>query len=331
MNSPGFLLVTGLLMGLISIRTLVTVVRERRQLFDDHFTPAERQVVSQAAFFLLLPLSVPLHEAGHALFVRLFGGEVVGYGWYIFSGFVEYVGVRQPSAVFWIALAGNLVSVLLGFAAFAVVLLRPRRAAVNYLLFSFGLLSILNALVFYPLLDLIGGFAGDWSQVYSGRTPALSLPTAVVHGAILLGMALTWRSDRFRRLYAARTGLRPDALRRVSRSQTARELLSVGEQLAASWRHPLRVVAESPGDAAGVSLHWISNGYGRSVMAFAVLDGPRHIELHGGIRALDDAARASRPIGYIQGVPGPEQVAPVLVQALELVDSWEPRTVEQPV
>ncbi|HEU5424707.1 MAG TPA: hypothetical protein VFU72_14275 [Nitrolancea sp.] len=332
MYTPGFAILTSLLMAIISIRTLYVVARSWRQLFDQHFTPAERQLVSQAAFFLLLPLSVPLHEAGHAVAVKLFGGQITGYGWYVFYGFVEYVGVRSASAVFWIALAGNLVSVALGAAAIAVALFRPRRAAINYLLLVFGALSILNALVFYPLLDLIGGFEGDWSQIYSGRTPALSLGTAIAHGAILLAMLLVWRSDRFRRLYAERTGLRPDAMRRVSRAQAADELLSAGEQLSASWRHPLRVVAEAPENAAGVSLHWISNGYGRVVAAVAVLDGQRRIELYGGLKVLDGSGRHfERPLGYVQGIPAPDQVTPALVRALDLVDAWDARTVEQPI
>ena len=332
MFTPSLAIVTSLLMAAISLRTLVIVARTWRQLFDDHFTLGDRQVISQAAVFLLLPLSVPLHEAGHALAVQLFGGRIVGFGWYVFYGFVDYVGINKWSDIFWIALAGNLVSVVLGFVAIAVALFWPRRPAINYLLFVFGVFSILNALVFYPLLDFIGGFLGDWSQIYSGHTPGLSLGMGVAHAAILLGMAVAWRNERFRRLYAARTGLRPDALRRVSRSEAASELLAAGEQLAASWRHPLRVVAEAPDGAAGVSLHWISNGYGRVVVAVAVLDGQRRIELHGGIQLLDDSGRRfQRPIGYVQGIPSPAEIMPVLVRALDLVDAWDARTVEQPI
>ncbi len=333
MFTPSFMIVTGILLGLISIRTLFTVIRDRNQIFDNDFTASDRQRLSEAAFFILLPLSVVFHELGHAVTVLAFHAQVTGYGWYVFYGFVEYSGFLTNAQVFWIALAGNLVSVLLGLIAIAIPVLWPRRAPINYLLFIFGVISIANSLIFYPLIDFLAGAGGDWSQIYSGKTPVLSDVTGVIHGGILLAGFLAWRSDWGRSLYARRTGLAADSMRRMSLPQAANELLIAGETLASSWKHPLRVVTDTQGnDAASISLHWVSNGYGRVVAAYTVMRGPRHIEIHGAIRHLEpDGKSLQQPVGVIQGVPAPAKVIPILKNALDVVDSWDMSTIEQPI
>ena len=321
---PDLFQIISLVMALVAARTLYVTVRDRRQLFDDRFTSADRQQLSQAAFFLLLPLSVLLHEAGHAIAVRAFGGTVTGFGYYVFYGYVAHEGFYTNADLFWIALSGNLVSVLLGLAALVVPLVRPARPPVNYLLFLFGTIDLLNALVFYPLMDFAGGMAGDWAQIYRRETPVLSGVTLAVHVALLLGGVLVWRSDWGRRIYATRTGLRPEIVRRVSRSQAANELLQAGERIATSWRHPLHVVADTRNDGVGVTLHWISRGYGRVVGVYAVENPRHHVELYGGIRLIDGGSTPpfQRPIALIEGAPTPDQLEPVIAQALDLVESW---------
>lgn len=333
MFTPSFMIITGILLGLISIRTLYTLIRNWRETFDQDFTPSDRARLSEAAFFILLPLSVIFHELGHAVTVIGFGAHVTGYGWYFFYGFVDYSGFLTNAQVFWIALSGNIVSVMLGVIAIAIPVFWPRRPPVNYLLFIFGVISIANSLIFYPALDLVAQFGGDWSQIYSGKTPMLSDATAVVHAGILIAAFVIWRSDWGRSLYARRTGLSPDAMRRISLQQAGNELLSSGETLASSWKHPLRVVSGAQGnEAAGVTLHWVSAGYGRVVAAYAVTQGPRHIEIHGAIRHLEpDGQTFQQPVAIIQGIPTADKVMPVLRRALDTVDEWDTSTVEQPV
>lgn len=332
MLSPDLFMIFVLLMGLVSIRSLFVTVRKRRELFDDHFTAADRQQLSEAAFFLLLPLSVPLHEAGHAITVLAFGGQIDGFGWYFFYGFVEHSGFYTANQLFWIALSGNLVSIGLGLIALALAILRPVKPPINYMLFIFGVACLINALIFYPLLDFLGGVVGDWSQIYTRDTTTLSTITAVSHVLFVLAGFVIWRDERFRRLYAIRTGRSPESMRRISKTQAASELLAAGEALAASWRHPLRVVAEAQGPATGITLRWISNGYGRVVAAYAVIEGSRHIELHGGIQQLDGSGRTyQRPIARIDGIPTPNEVTPAIVEALDAVDAWDMRAVEQTI
>ncbi len=331
MFTPSFMIVTGILLGLISIRTFVNLIRHWHETFDSDFTPSDRQRLSEVAFFVLLPLSVVFHELGHAVTILHYGATITGYGWYFFYGFVEYSGFLTFAQVFWIALAGNIVSVVLGLIAIAIPVLWPRRPPINYTLFVFGAISIANSLIFYPFVDLIAGAGGDWSQIYSGATPTLSRATGVVHAGILIAGFLLWRSDWGRGIYATRTGLAPDAVRRITTQQASEELLTAGETLASSWKHPLRVVTGTQGnDAATVSLHWVSNGYGRVVAAYSVTRGPRHIEIHGAIRQLEpDGKVLQQPISMIQGIPAPDKVIPELKQALDIVESWDMSTVEQ--
>lgn len=324
MPTLGIFTILSIILSLVAIRVLVTTVRDRKQLFDQNFTPQDRQRLSEAAFFLLLPISVFFHEVGHAVTVLAFDGQVVGFGYYLFFGYVQYQAIYIPSQVFWIALSGNLVSIVLGLIAIALPLLRRMSPPVTYMLFVFGAIDLANSLLFYPALDFFANLEGDWSQIYSGNTPVLSLGLAIIHASLIIGGLIAWRSRWGQRIYAQRTGLSENAVRRVTKSQAANELLEAGEHLASTWQHPLRVVAGAPDNAAGITLHWISRGYGRVVAAYTIVDGRRHVEVHGAIHSLENAGDGfQQPIGLIEGIPPPEQLTPFLTKALDLVESWE--------
>ena len=63
---------------------------QRKAVFDNNLTHQDRALITQAAFFFLLPISVLLHELGHAIAIWSMGGEVVDFGFYFFAGFVSY-------------------------------------------------------------------------------------------------------------------------------------------------------------------------------------------------------------------------------------------------
>lgn len=327
MPNLGIFAILSIILSLIAIRALVITVRDRKQLFDRDFTPQDRQQLTEAAIFLLLPISVLLHEVGHAVTVRALGGQVTGFGFYLFYGYVQHIGFYTPSQLFWIALSGNLVSILLGLIAIAVPLIRRLSPPVTYLLFVFGAFDLANSLVFYPALDFFARLEGDWSQIYTWNTPLLSGGLAAVHASLIIAGVIAWKSAWGQRIYARRTGLSEHAVRRVSKVQAANELLEAGENLSSNWQHPLRVVAGAPENAAGITLHWISRGYSRVVAAYTIVDGRRHIELHGAIHALENSTEGfQKPIGLIEGIPPPEQLTPFLTKALDLVESWEATT-----
>src|SRR5690606_15853002 len=144
------------------------------EIFDDRLTAEDRNRIIRLAIFVLLPLSIVLHEAGHAIAVWSFGGEVLDFGFYLYYGYVSHRGFYYPLDLAIISFAGPVVNVILGLGAFAIAWFWPRRAAVNYLLFVFCAFELFNALVFYPLFDFGGGIAGDFSSIYSRDTPVFS-------------------------------------------------------------------------------------------------------------------------------------------------------------
>lgn len=149
----------------------------RKDVFDANLTERERSQIAQVAFFVLLPISVALHELGHAIAIWLMGGEVLGFGYYFFAGYVEYDPSSFTDAqMVIIAFAGTFVNLLLIAIALLVVFRKspPLLAAWNELLLEFVFISGINALVFYPLLDLATGMGGDWSQMYRGGVPVLT-------------------------------------------------------------------------------------------------------------------------------------------------------------
>src|SRR3954467_2147965 len=156
---------------ILGIRLVYQLARNFRQTFDRNFTPQDRLLVDQAAFFILLPISVALHECGHAIAIRLFGGDILGWGFYGFAGYVEFDPSQFTAAQrIIIASAGIQVNLLLAALAVGAVFLKrpPFRAAINELLIQFVWISLLNALVLYPVLDFVAGMEGDWSQMYDG-------------------------------------------------------------------------------------------------------------------------------------------------------------------
>ena len=145
---------------ILGVRVIYQLARNFRQTFDRTFTHEDRMLVDQAAFFVLLPISVALHELGHAIAIWLYGGEVLDWGFYGFAGYVafdprDFTDAQQIV----IAAAGTVVNLLLAAIALALVFLKrpPFRAAINQLLIQFTWISLLNALVVYPLLDIVSG------------------------------------------------------------------------------------------------------------------------------------------------------------------------------
>ncbi len=175
----------------IGVRFLFQFIPRRKAIFDNNFTPYDRSMLGQAAFFILLPISVALHELGHAIAIWAMGGKVLDFGFYFFSGYVSY-DPRDFSAVqqTLIAFAGTFVNLVLIVIALAVVFLKrpPLRAPWNELLLQFVFISGINALVFYPAMDLLLNISGDWSQMYRSGVPWLTAVIVIIQvGFIAVG------------------------------------------------------------------------------------------------------------------------------------------------
>ena len=185
MTELAFFVALTILVILAGLRTLVRVVKEWKNLWDDDLTREDAKLASSASFYLLIPPTVALHELGHAVAVWSVGLEVESF-W-----FLGYMGAvfHQPSSDagnFAIALAGNAVTLAIGIACIAWGLVRPGHPVRNILWIDLGRQSLFLVLIFYPILCLV--FAGDFQTIYAfSKTPIASLITAVVHAALLVG------------------------------------------------------------------------------------------------------------------------------------------------
>jgi hypothetical protein len=321
---------------LIGVRVVFQLARTFRQTFDLNFTREDRVLVDQAAFFVLVPVSVALHELGHAVAIWLFGGDVLEWGFYGFAGYVAYdprlfTGAQQIV----IAAAGTVVNLLLAAIAIGLVFLKrpPFRAAINELLIQFTWISLLNALVVYPVLDLLSGLNGDWTQMYRGGNPTLSLVIFVIHVAVLGALFWAWRSATARSRIAALTGEAPGpprigALsRRSSGSPQAgdtsaeRTLREAASRVASGWAVPVEGALQRGRDGSALVLSWGDGAMRRSVMAVAPDSGG--LQLSGAIR-LDGQSPEQRTLGRSPDLPDADRLTMLLRLAMETVEGWTP-------
>ena len=322
------------LIGIPVIRRLAT---NWRATFDRRFTPEDRALVQQAAFFVLVPVSVALHELGHAIAVWSFGGRVIDFGFYVFAGFVAYREPFSDAQRIVVALAGPLVNVVLSAGAGAVVFLTrpPLRAAVNELLLQFALLSGVNALVFYPALDLISSLDGDWRQMYFGGEPAVSLAIFIGHAAILGGSWWAWRQPRVRARISYLTDL-PGGVERgplggLRRSPAARAVIAAtplgqlfteaAARVRAGWVSPTELDLRQEGARTVLVLAWDAGA--RAIVAADRSDGA--IELFGLLLpARPGSVPDRRALQRVMPPVTADDLTLALRLGMEAVDAWQP-------
>ncbi|MDW8058747.1 MAG: hypothetical protein RMK01_01585 [Thermomicrobium sp.] len=251
---PAFQLVS-LAMAVLSVRTLGRAWRHRQRLLAEPLESRQLGLLVELALFVLVPVSVLLHELGHAVAVWLAGGRVTGFGYLLFLGWVEYVGVESRAAQFWITLSGNVVSVVLGATALGVGLFGPFRRPVNALLLVAGGMVLTTTLLFYPLLDVATGLQGDWTQLYraGGRAPLL---LGAVHASLLLGGIALWRSRWLRWRVSERIGLPWRLDERDRRALAWRQLAEAAEQLRGT-EPALDIAFEQRDGVPQLALRWV--------------------------------------------------------------------------
>ncbi len=201
----------------IGIRAIATLIRQRRAFTDDELTAFDRRLASELAFFVFVPIGVFLHELGHAAATYQVGGTIDwlngGFHYALFWGYVIPRGDFSLVQEWWIALSGNLVSIVYGLLPLALLPL-TRKAWIKYTILSFVRIQLGWSLIGYPLITLTG-IDSDWRTIYSTRTLYLSAAVFVVHVSLVAGLWLLNRSRRVKRwevsLYAG-AGARLDAL-----------------------------------------------------------------------------------------------------------------------
>jgi len=148
-------------------------------------------LANEAAFFILIPLGVFLHEAGHTLATWQVGGEVADFQWRVFWGYIVPVGNFTPLQSWWIALSGNLVSILLGLLPIP-LLPRSGKTIWGEVLYAYVRHELFYALVWYPAISVVG-FGGDWTMIYDFSVTPYAPVTLTLHILLLYGL---WRLDK---------------------------------------------------------------------------------------------------------------------------------------
>jgi hypothetical protein len=328
MGLGGFALI-GLFYLVIGARVVVQLARNFRATFDRTFTRQDRALVDQAAFFVLVPISVALHELGHAATIKLFGGDVLGWGFYGFAGYVAFDPAQFTEAQqIIIAAAGTVVNIVLGALAVGLVFLKrpPFRAAINELLIQFTWISLLNALILYPLLDFATGLNGDWMQMYDFRVPPLNVAILIVHVTVLGVMFWAWKSPRVRARIAVLTegepGPSPSRRRGVIPANPTGSEVALREaatRVASGWPIPVEAAIQRSASGSALVLSWGEDPARRSVIAAAPEAGG--IEFSGAIR---DGARVleQRALGRDPAPLDGDRLTMMLRLAMETVDGW---------
>ena len=173
----------------IGVRTLYRVIAHWRELWDDDVTIADLRIARSAAFYLLVPPAVALHELGHAVVVWILGSEVIGW---MFLGYMGFVVHPSTGAIgdFAIALAGNAVTLAIGAGALAFGVLRPRHPIRNLLFVELGRQSLFLVLAFYPVLCIT--FDGDFRTIYNFRATPIASAIVAALNASIIGIGYFW-------------------------------------------------------------------------------------------------------------------------------------------
>lgn len=195
-----------------SLRVLWRLFKNWRAFWDAEVTPADLALANQVAFFVFIPLGVFLHEAGHALATWQVGGRVVDFQWRVFWGYIIPEGNFTPLQDWWIALSGNLASILLGLLPISLIP-RARTRIQGELLYSFAKQQLFYALAWYPVLSIMG-FGGDWVTIYDLSIAPYAQITLLLHLALLYGL---WRLDKGPWATRWRIGRHPGALPTLQR------------------------------------------------------------------------------------------------------------------
>lgn len=190
----GFFDFLSLFYAFLGVRALWTLAKNWRAFTDDQLTPFDRQLASQLAFFVLIPIGVFFHELGHAAATYQVGGTVDwlhgGFHYALFYGYIIPEGRFTALQGWWISLAGNLVSVVFGLVPLLFLGL-TKKAWYKSTILTFARFQLGWALIGYPLITF-AGFEGDWTTIYF-TSPLLGIPVFV--GQVALVAAL-WLADR---------------------------------------------------------------------------------------------------------------------------------------
>jgi tetratricopeptide (TPR) repeat protein len=212
-----------LLYAFLGLRALWTLAKNWRAFTDAELTALDRRLASQIAFFVFIPLGVFLHELGHTAATYQVGGTIDWFGggfhYALFYGYVIPQGRFTALQDWWIALSGNLVSVIYGFLPLIFLRLTDK-VWIKYTILSFARIQLGWSLVGYPLLTF-AGFEGDWTTIYF-TSWLLSVPLFAAHASFVVALWLIDRSAFVKRWEVSLYAGAGDQLKRLDANIAAR-------------------------------------------------------------------------------------------------------------
>lgn len=321
--------IISLIYAVLGIRVIAGLINSWEKVWDTRFTPQDRDLVDRAAFFVLIPVSVALHELGHAIAIWIFGGSVAGWGFYGFAGYVSYIpfGFTATEQTL-ISFAGTLVNLLLCTGALALVFFKGFRASINELLIQFAIISGANAFVLYPLLDLASNLNGDWRQMYDSEVPWLTgVIIAVQVGVIAFGFYMYSNPGMKARLARLTDvpagmergflgGIRPGTIDVQALNPQERVLREACERVQSGWPTKVETGMQRFDTGTAMTLAWQRGAQGYAIAARTFGSGRTDIV------ALNTRGEDRRP-QLIQGwpeLPSTDELTVALRIAMETVE-----------
>lgn len=330
----GFSIIS-LLYVALGVRVVWMIAQNWRSVWDRNFTPQDRAMVNQASFFFLIPLSVILHELGHAVMVWTFGKEVVDWGFYGFAGYVAYYpsGLSDVQQTI-ISAAGTVVNLALCLLALAVVLLwkPPLRAALNELLIGFIFISGANAFIVYPLLDVLSGMNGDWRQMYSSGVPWLTALIVIVQATVLAGGYWLFTNEEMKARFARLTdvppgferglfgGVQPARITIMNMNPDEIHMRDAVNRVAGGWHTRVDSHVQRFAGGAAILMQWTTNRDAH-VMAVRALQNSTFDIVEIPLDHQGQQGGRPRTIQRWNRKPGIEELTIALRVAMERVDS----------
>jgi hypothetical protein len=182
-----------LVYAVAAVATLWRLAREWRPLLDDEWTPRDRQLAQMIGVMLLAPPLVWLHEWAHLAAMRAFGAPDAEIHYFLYWGYVTSRWPFTPAQEIVVALAGPLLTFVLGWACLLLPLFVSLRPAIALALATGGVTQLVLVLLLYPGMSVMGGW-GDFALIYQSGLPGPTVLIGVCHAAALV--AFLWLMKR---------------------------------------------------------------------------------------------------------------------------------------
>ncbi len=187
----------------LAIVTAISVKKNWREIWDADLSSKDRSELQRINYFFTLPLSVLVHECGHALATIWVNGKVVEFHFMFWSGYVIATGLHTPEQNLIVELAGTGFQLIMVFAFLFIAIASKSPPIVALMVYS-ALYALGAAVVAYPLLSLFGMY-GDWLHIYSSPLTNWLVIVAAIHASLVAMFFYLLNASKPRLWYSGKT------------------------------------------------------------------------------------------------------------------------------